>query len=80
MIVAKGNFGVGIAWKSDGSVYSVGHVKCAKFQIFDGEGNCKFNGIPVVDRNGVACMYDYISKTLKYNAAATGTITAGPRV
>lgn len=53
-------------------------MKCAKFQIFDHDGNCKFNGIPVVDGNGVACMYDYISKTLKYNSASSGTITAGP--
>lgn len=38
-----------------------------------------FNGIPVV-ANGVAGIYDSISGTVKTNAAATGTITAGPRV
>ena len=43
-------------------------------------GKRVFDGIPVVDSNGVACMYDYISKTLKYNAAETGTITAGPQI
>lgn len=37
-----------------------------------------FDGIPVVT-NGVAGMYDSISGTVKTNAAATGTITAGPR-
>ena len=38
-----------------------------------------FDGIPVI-ANGVAGLYDSISGTVKTNAAATGTITAGPRV
>lgn len=38
-----------------------------------------FDGIPVV-ANGLAGLYDSISGTVKTNAAATGTITAGPRV
>lgn len=47
------------------------------FKIYDGD-NLVFNGIPVV-ANGLACLYDSISGTVKTNAAATGTITAGPR-
>lgn len=74
------NFVIGANTNSSSGIKSVGHVKCAKFQIFDNDGNCKFNGIPVVDRNGVSCMYDYISKTLKYNAASSGMITAGPPI
>lgn len=38
-----------------------------------------FDGIPVV-ANGLAGLYDSISGIVKTNAAATGTITAGPRV
>ena len=64
---------------ADTNITRVGRVKCAKFLAFDKEGNCILNLIPVVDRNGVACMYDYVTKTLKYNAASSGTITAGPR-
>lgn len=42
-------------------------------------GAVVFNGIPVV-ANGVAGLYDSISGTVKTNAVASGTITAGPRV
>lgn len=38
-----------------------------------------FTGIPVVV-NGAAGLYDSISGTVKFNAAESGTITAGPRV
>lgn len=48
------------------------------FKIYDGD-NLVFDGIPVVS-NGLAGLYDSISGTVKTNAAATGTITAGPRV
>ena len=48
------------------------------FKIYDGD-NLVFDGIPVV-ANGMAGLYDSISGTVKTNAAATGTITAGPRV
>ena len=48
------------------------------FKIYDGD-NHVFDGIPVV-ANGLAGLYDSISGTVKTNAAATGTITAGPRV
>ena len=48
------------------------------FKIYDGD-NLVFDGIPVV-ANGVAGIYDSISGTVKTNAAATGTISAGPRV
>lgn len=48
------------------------------FKIYDGD-NLVFDGIPVV-ANGVAGLYDSISGTVKTNASATGTITAGPRV
>ena len=47
------------------------------FKIYDGD-NLVCDGIPVV-ANGVAGLYDSISGTVKTNAAATGTITAGPR-
>ena len=47
------------------------------FKIYDGD-NLVFDGIPVV-ANGLAGLYDSISGTFKGNAAATGTITAGPR-
>ena len=48
------------------------------FKIYDGD-NLVFDGIPVV-ANGLAGLYDSISRTVKTNAADTGTITAGPRV
>ncbi len=48
------------------------------FKMYEGD-NLVFDGIPVV-ANGVAGIYDSISGTVKTNAAATGTITAGPRV
>lgn len=48
------------------------------FKMYSGT-DLVFDGIPVV-ANGVAGMYDSISGTVKTNAAATGTITAGPRV
>lgn len=46
--------------------------------VLSENGSVVFNGIPVV-ANGVAGIYDSISGTVKTNAAATGTITAGPR-
>lgn len=57
----------------------LGKVKCSYFQIFDGNDNCLFDGTSVVS-DGVAGMYDSISGTFKGNAAASGTITAGPIV
>lgn len=48
------------------------------FKMYSGT-DLVFDGIPVVS-NGEAGLYDSISGTFKGNAAATGTITAGPRV
>ena len=55
-----------------------GNVRFYSCKIYT-NGALLFDGIPVV-ANGVAGMYDSISGTVKTNAAATGTITAGPRV
>lgn len=46
--------------------------------ILRDNGAVVFNGAPVV-ANGMAGLYDSISGTVKFNAAASGTITAGPR-
>ena len=48
------------------------------FKMYSG-ADLVFDGIPVV-ANGLAGLYDSISGTVKTNAAATGTITAGPRI
>lgn len=60
-----------------GTSYGVSNTRFYSCKIYT-NNVLVFDGIPVVDSNGVACMYDSISKTLKYNAAETGTITAGP--
>ena len=73
------NYCLSVALNVSGAILRYGKVRIGLFQVFDAEDKCLCNLIPVVDRDGVACMYDYVSKTLRYNAADSGTITAGPR-
>lgn len=61
-----------------GTSYGVSNARFYRCKIYT-HNVLVFDGIPVV-ANGVAGIYDSISGTVKTNAAATGTITAGPRV
>lgn len=47
--------------------------------IISVNGICRFDATPVVDHDGVACMYDKVTKKLFYNQG-TGKFIAGPRV
>jgi hypothetical protein len=61
-----------------GTSYGVSNARFYRCKIYT-NNVLVFDGIPVV-ANGVAGIYDSISGTVKTNAAASGTITAGPRV
>lgn len=60
-----------------GTSYGVSKARFYRCKIYT-NNVLVFDGIPVV-ANGVAGIFDSISGTVKTNAAATGTITAGPR-
>ena len=74
-------FCIGKDGDTDAASYQERYYANARFFscVIRDNGVIVFNGIPVV-ANGVAGMYDSVSGTVKTNAAATGTITAGPRV
>lgn len=46
------------------------------FKIYE-SGVLVFDGVPVKDPNGIACLFDYVSGSFVYNAGS-GTFTAGP--
>lgn len=64
-----------IGW--GGTPYGVSNARFYRCKIYT-NNVLVFDGIPVV-ANGLAGLYDSVSGTVKTNAAATGTITAGPR-
>lgn len=47
------------------------------FKVVDAYGNAKLDLIPVLDGDGVACMYDKISKGFLYDGAGGNTFIAG---
>ena len=55
---------------------TAGKVKIYYFKIYD-NGTLVRNFIPVLDKNGVPCMYDLVENKYYYNAG-TGDFIAGP--
>lgn len=47
------------------------------FKIKDAYGETKMDLIPVLDGNGVACLYDKVTKSFLYDAAGGNTFIAG---
>lgn len=54
--------------------------KIYKFTIIDAYGNKKLDLIPVLDSDGVACLYDKVSKKFIHDAAGGNTFIAGGQV
>lgn len=58
-----------------------GNVRCKTriyaFKIKDAYGETKMDLIPVLDGNGVACIYDKVAKSFLYDAAGGNTFIAG---
>ncbi len=56
---------------------TVPSAKWYSFKIFDNDGYALFDGKPAIDRNGIAGMYDLVTKKMFY-ASGTGDFIAGP--
>lgn len=66
------------AWNEGSNGIVCNASKIAPCQVYD-NGIMVADVIPVLDANGVACMYDRANKVYHYNAG-TGEFTAGPEV
>lgn len=64
---------------SERSVFDYQQVKIYDFKIGPSESNLAMHLRPALDKDGIVCMYDLISKTYVYNEGS-GNFIAGPKL
>lgn len=72
------NYNLGIFAYNQTGTFRASTVRIYYVQIYDNDFLVR-DMVPILDEDGIPCMYDKVTNTIFYNAG-TGTFTAGPAI